>query len=122
MPGPTRDGRFPSLRRSFTMAAGSMSLSRKKGSIRPANRMALSRRALYNLLEKPVFTPDQIKKVCQVLEISQKEFVGNVGVDDGGTEYTDVESWKDKYYKLLEDYNQALLELARLRESASANA
>ncbi len=88
---------------------------------RLANRMALSRRALYNLLEKPVFTPDQLKKVCQVLEISQKEFVGGNNVEDGGAELVETESWKDKYYKLLEDYNLALLELARLRESATAN-
>ncbi|WP_298711562.1 helix-turn-helix transcriptional regulator [Chitinophaga sp.] len=85
---------------------------------RLANRMALSRRALYNLLEKPVFTPDQLKKVCQVLEISQKEFIGG-SAEDGGAELADTESWKDKYYKLLEDYNQALLEISRLREIAS---
>ncbi|MGE7777975.1 helix-turn-helix domain-containing protein [Chitinophaga sp. NPDC101104] len=86
---------------------------------RLANRMALSRRALYNLLDKPAFTGDQLKKVCQVLEISQKEFLGGA-VDDDGAELAETETWKDKYYKLLEDYNQALLEIARLREGASA--
>lgn len=87
---------------------------------RLAGRMALSRRALYNLLEKPVFTPEQLKKVCQVLEISQKEFIGG-GVEDGGAELVETETWKDKYYRLLEDYNLALLEIARLRESLAAS-
>lgn len=88
---------------------------------RLANRMTLSRRALYNLLEKPVFTQEQLKKVCQVLEISQKEFVGGHSSDETGAEMADAETWKNKYYKLLEDFNVALLELARLRELVSAN-
>ncbi|WP_346317204.1 helix-turn-helix transcriptional regulator [Chitinophaga sp. YIM B06452] len=83
---------------------------------RLANRMNLSRRALYNLIEKPVFTPEQLKKVCQVLEISAKDFLGANHVDDNDPEAPEIESWKDKYYKLLEDYNKALVEISRLRE------
>lgn len=81
-----------------------------------ADRMGLSRRALYNLLDKATFTPEQLKKICQVLEITQKEFSGSNQVNDGGEEMQEVESWKDKYYKLLEDHNKALVELSRLKE------
>lgn len=81
---------------------------------RLAGRMNLSRRALYNLIEKPRFTPEQLKKVCQVLEISAREFLGGGQVEDD-PEQPEVESWKDKYYKLLEEYNKALVEISRLR-------
>lgn len=80
-----------------------------------AERMGLSRRALYNLLKKTTFTTDQLKKICQVLEMSQREFLGS-SLEDGGADVSDVESWKDKYLKLLEDYNKALVEISRLRE------
>lgn len=81
-----------------------------------ADRMGLSRRALYNLLDKSVFTSEQLKKISQVLEMGPKEFLGNNSVDDSGMEETEVESWKDKYYKLLEDHNKALVEISRLKE------
>lgn len=81
-----------------------------------SERMGLSRRALYNLLEKAVFTPEQLKKVCQVMEITQKEFYGSWQTDDGGEDMQEVDSWKDKYYRLLEDHNKALVEIARLKE------
>ncbi|RPD40240.1 helix-turn-helix transcriptional regulator [Chitinophaga barathri] len=81
---------------------------------RLADRMNLSRRALYNLIEKPQFTPEQLKKVCQVLEITAKEFLGTNHVEDN-PEVPELESWKDKYYKLLEEYNKALVEISRLR-------
>ncbi|SIO44087.1 helix-turn-helix transcriptional regulator [Chitinophaga niabensis] len=81
-----------------------------------ADRMGLSRRALYNLLDKSVFTPDQMKKICQVLEISAKEFLGGNHVEENGADGPEIESWKDKYYRLLEDYNKALVEIARLKE------
>ncbi len=92
-------------------------LIREKGlnKTRLAKRMGLSRRALYNLLEKETFTPEQLRKVCQILEISQKEFLGG-SLEDDGTEMQEVESWKDKYYKLLEDHNKLLMENARLKE------
>jgi DNA-binding Xre family transcriptional regulator len=85
-----------------------------------ADRMGLSRRALYNLLDKSVFTPDQLKKICQVLEISPKEFLGGNHVEENGLEGQEIESWKDKYYKLLEDYNKALVENSRLKEQLQA--
>lgn len=81
-----------------------------------AERMGLSRRALYNLLDKAVFSTEQLKKICQVLEVGQKEFLGHSNVEDGGIDLSDVESWKDKYYKLLEDHNKVLVEMARLQE------
>lgn len=81
-----------------------------------AERMSLSRRALYNLLDKSAFTAEQLKKMCQVLDVSLKEFMGgNSVVEDAGVDM-DIESWKDKYYKLLEDHNKALVEIARLKE------
>ncbi|WP_394338028.1 helix-turn-helix domain-containing protein [Chitinophaga lutea] len=80
-----------------------------------AERMGLSRRALYNLLDKAAFTGDQLKKICQVLDVGMKEFMGSSQLEDGGVDM-DLESWKDKYYKLLEDHNRALVEIARLKE------
>lgn len=85
-----------------------------------ADRMGLSRRALYNLMEKPVFSSEQLRKVSQVLEIAPKEFLGNGEMDDDGAELAEVETWKDKYYRLLEDYNKALVEIARLKEKGTA--
>lgn len=81
-----------------------------------AERMGLSRRALYNLLDKAAFTPEQLKKVCLALDMTQKEFLGNARVNDGGDPLQEVESWKDRYYKLLEDHNKVLIELSRLKE------
>lgn len=87
-----------------------------------AERMGLSRRALYNLLDRSAFTAEQLKKICLVLDVTQKEFLGGSGmVEDAGVD-TDVESWKDKYYKLLEDYNKALVEIARLKEQQERGA
>ena len=87
-----------------------------------AERMGLSRRALYNLLDKSAFTAEQLKKICLVLDVTQKEFLGGSGVvEDAGVD-TDIESWKDKYYKLLEDYNKALVEIARLKEQQERGA
>lgn len=85
---------------------------------RLAGRMGLSRRALYNLMEKPRFTAEQLKKVCQALDISAREFAGNVNQVEDEPEEQVIESWKDKYYKLLEEYNKALLEISRLRGQA----
>ncbi|MGX5818325.1 helix-turn-helix domain-containing protein [Chitinophaga lutea] len=85
-----------------------------------ADRMGLSRRALYNLLEKPEFAAEQLRRVCQVLEMSPREFLGQPDLEDGGAA-PELESWKEKYYKLLEDHNRLLVELARLKEQLQNN-
>ena len=52
------------------------------------------------------------------LAISARELTGNVNQVEDEPEEQVIESWKDKYYKLLEEYNKALLEISRLRGQA----
>lgn len=82
---------------------------------RLAERMEISRRALYNLVEKATFTPAQMKAVCQVLDMTPKEFINGQVVEEPGNNYQVTDVWKEKYYQLLEQHNQLLLELAKLK-------
>ncbi|UYQ92997.1 helix-turn-helix transcriptional regulator [Chitinophaga horti] len=71
-----------------------------------AERIGLSRRALYNLLEKDTLTTDQLRKILPGLDMSLAEFLSPKGVFDAGIGYNDANAWRDKYYGCLEDYKK----------------
>ncbi|WP_295126645.1 helix-turn-helix domain-containing protein [uncultured Chitinophaga sp.] len=91
-----------------------------------AERIRLSRRALYNLLELETLSAEQLRKVLSGLDMTVNEFLNPGGFYDAGVEYNEAFNWREKYYGSLEDYkkltqahqmsqHRAELELAQLR-------
>lgn len=82
-----------------------------------AKRAGLSRRALYNLLEREVLTSEQLRKILPALEMTAGEFFSpKSSLYDGGTGYNQPEAWREKYYRSLEDYKSLTQEIATLRQ------
>lgn len=83
---------------------------------RLAARLQISRRALYNLLERKSIELSQLEKICEALSISLEEFLHDSHVSEATMHYQQDSKWKDKYYQLLEDHNKVLKEMAALKE------
>lgn len=81
-----------------------------------AQKVNISRRTVYNLFDNPNVSLEMIEKVGKAIhydfskEIPQLRYKGNL--EEPQETYERVENtvsyWKDKYYKLLEEYNELL--------------
>jgi len=87
-----------------------------------AEKMGISRRALYNIFEREVFDPHLLRKVCEALPIHESEFLLDANLQDPDQSYETAEQvkWREKYYQLLEIHNELLRENAALRARLQA--
>lgn len=71
-----------------------------------AERVGLSRRALYNQLERETLTDEQLKRILPGLQMTLSEFLNPQSTYDPGLELAQVQTWREKYYGCLEDYKK----------------
>lgn len=77
-----------------------------------AKRMGKSRRWVYLLFENPTVSIDTILQIGNILHYDFSEDIENIKphiLNENSLTYTrDEEYWKNKYLKLLEEYNELL--------------
>lgn len=87
---------------------------------RLAKKMEMSRRTMYNLFEKATFTPEEMEKVTKALEMTEEAFLHHdASVEEGHkqSENDDYLLLREKYYKLLEEYNLLLKNQGSLKDA-----
>jgi transcriptional regulator with XRE-family HTH domain len=83
-----------------------------------ARSLGLSRRGLYNLMERVQFKPKLIERIADLLDITTEEFLRATHfLDDGALISPDAVVWREKYYQLLEAYNQLLIQIHPPRQT-----
>ncbi len=83
-----------------------------------ARRLDMSRRTMYNLFEKANFEPVELETVTKALEMTETAFLYPNTVEDARTVDSDeMLAMREKYYRLLEDYNQLLKQHNILKET-----
>ena len=74
-----------------------------------ARRLDMSRRTMYNLFEKALFEPGEMEVVTKALEVTEAAFLHPNTVEDvRAADSDELLAMREKYYRLLEDYNQLL--------------
>ncbi|WP_325536565.1 helix-turn-helix transcriptional regulator [Chitinophaga sp.] len=84
---------------------------------RLAERLGMSRRTMYNVFAKEVFSPDELDRVAKGLDMTTETFLNPGNVQEA--RYTDSEEMmlmREKYYKLLEEHNNLLKSYAALKD------
>nr|WP_148707314.1 helix-turn-helix transcriptional regulator [Chitinophaga skermanii] len=83
-----------------------------------AEKMGISRRALYNMFERSNFDSELVQRVSDALGITPDEFLQtnpqNQVSEDGEPHLID---WREKYYELLEIHTKILREYADYKKS-----
>ncbi|WP_167013740.1 helix-turn-helix transcriptional regulator [Chitinophaga sp. Cy-1792] len=76
---------------------------------RLADRMEMSRRTMYNLFDKEIFSPGELERTARALDMSLDAFLNPGTVAEArNTETEEIMLQREKYYKLLEDHNELL--------------
>ena len=88
-----------------------------------AEKLGKSRRTLYNIFENPDVTMDLILEIGRIInhdfakEIKDlKKYSQGVPIAIESEPVYGADFWKDKYYRLLETYNDLLKELVRKKK------
>ncbi len=82
---------------------------------RLASLLKMTRKAAAGLSDKAVFSETEMDAVLKVLNISLDQFLHPAIVEDPGQSSRD-QQLREKYYRLLEEHNELLKEMAKLRE------
>ncbi|MBW8686269.1 helix-turn-helix transcriptional regulator [Chitinophaga rhizophila] len=84
---------------------------------RLAKRLGMSRRTMYNLFEKEVFSADELDRVVRSLEMTSTSFLHPGALEDARqAENDEMLALREKYYKLLEEHNVLLKSYSSLKE------
>lgn len=85
---------------------------------RLAKRLSMSRRTMYNLFDKEQFGSEELDKVSRALEISSTGFLHPGVLDEPRVADNDeLLALREKYYKLLEEYNLLLKSHSSLKDA-----
>ncbi|CAL1520920.1 helix-turn-helix transcriptional regulator [Chitinophaga sp. MM2321] len=82
-----------------------------------AERLGMSRRTMYNVFEKEVFSPDELERVAKGLDMSTEAFLNPGNVQEARqTDSEEMMLLREKYYKLLEEHHHLLKSYATLKD------
>ncbi|UCJ06488.1 helix-turn-helix domain-containing protein [Chitinophaga pendula] len=85
---------------------------------RLARRLGMSRRTMYNLFDKEIFSPEELERAVRSLETSVTAFLRpGTAEESRQAESDEMMAMREKYYKLLEEHNQLLKNHSALKET-----